>query len=110
MGAVLMPRREFVKRVATARACIGDVIDLGYLKGARAEVDPLLKEFPPKKQDMDASELSVTRCEHCGISASKDGPKLAKCARCKEDSYCGRECQLAHWKAGHKGVCVATGS
>ncbi|KAG2497651.1 hypothetical protein HYH03_004390 [Edaphochlamys debaryana] len=35
--------------------------------------------------------------------------KLQRCARCKGVSYCCRECQTAHWKAGHKAVCVAEG-
>jgi ankyrin repeat protein len=28
-----------------------------------------------------------------------------KCARCGVASYCGRECQVMHWKAGHSGEC-----
>jgi hypothetical protein len=32
-------------------------------------------------------------------------PAASKCARCKLVWYCGRGCQLAHWKAGHKSSC-----
>ena len=27
------------------------------------------------------------------------------CASCRVTSYCSRECQLAHWRAGHKAAC-----
>jgi hypothetical protein len=32
-------------------------------------------------------------------------PKLKQCSRCKAVAYCSRDCQLAHWKAGHKESC-----
>ncbi|GFR44815.1 hypothetical protein Agub_g6152 [Astrephomene gubernaculifera] len=31
--------------------------------------------------------------------------KLKKCGRCGAVGYCCRECQVAHWKAGHKEAC-----
>ena len=30
---------------------------------------------------------------------------LKRCTKCKWASYCGRECQLNHWKEGHKAEC-----
>ena len=41
-------------------------------------------------------------CSHCG----EDGAS-AKCTRCKLATYCGRDCQSAHWKT-HKLCCVET--
>mmetsp|Transcript_20970 Transcript_20970/g.31799 ORF Transcript_20970/g.31799 Transcript_20970/m.31799 type:complete len:295 (-) Transcript_20970:274-1158(-) len=38
-------------------------------------------------------------CAYCG---KENADKL--CSRCKV-KYCGRECQVAHWKAGHKKSC-----
>jgi hypothetical protein len=32
-------------------------------------------------------------------------PKLQRCTRCRAVSYCSKQCQVAHWKAGHKQVC-----
>jgi hypothetical protein len=32
-------------------------------------------------------------------------PKLKVCTRCRAVSYCSKDCQVAHWKAGHKQVC-----
>ena len=45
-------------------------------------------------------------CDHCSTQASKSNP-LMTCARCKSAFYCSRSCQAAHWKAGHKKICVA---
>jgi len=42
-------------------------------------------------------------CAQC--ARTKD--VTAQCAQCTEVSYCGRVCQLAHWKEGHNGRCSA---
>ena len=42
-------------------------------------------------------------CAACGNPEMKK--KLLQCAACARVLYCGRECQKAHWKAGHKGQC-----
>jgi hypothetical protein len=42
-------------------------------------------------------------CANCGELF----PKLKVCTQCRGVSYCSKECQLAHWKAGHKQVCKA---
>jgi hypothetical protein len=40
-------------------------------------------------------------CAQCGELF----PKLKQCSRCKAVAYCCRDCQVAHWKAGHKEAC-----
>jgi hypothetical protein len=40
-------------------------------------------------------------CAQCGELF----PKLKQCSRCKAVAYCSRDCQVAHWKAGHKEAC-----
>lgn len=42
-------------------------------------------------------------CNHCGASSVK----LSKCAGCREKQYCGKPCQVADWKAGHKRSCTS---
>jgi len=47
-------------------------------------------------------------CSNCGIGEKGGGAALKPCSRCKVALYCGRECQVQHWKAGgHKAVCKA---
>lgn len=40
-------------------------------------------------------------CGQCGLQFGK----LLKCSRCKNASYCSRECQSIHWRQGHKKIC-----
>ena len=48
-----------------------------------------------------AHPAKSSACAHCGINA----PSLKACSRCKITSYCSKECQVAHWKSGHKSDC-----
>jgi hypothetical protein len=51
---------------------------------ARADARPQLVEDP--------------KCALCGAAATK------RCSRCRAEWYCGRECQVKHWKQ-HKTLC-----
>jgi len=44
----------------------------------------------------------IVPCAHCG----KGNAPQKRCSRCLSVVYCGRECQVAHWKA-HKKACKA---
>jgi len=48
----------------------------------------------------------MEHCLQCGI-VPKTG--ALKCGRCKTAAYCSKECQLAHWKGGHRGQCGLIG-
>eukprot|EP00316_Scyphosphaera_apsteinii_P000934 CAMPEP_0119324990 /NCGR_PEP_ID=MMETSP1333-20130426/64651_1 /TAXON_ID=418940 /ORGANISM="Scyphosphaera apsteinii, Strain RCC1455" /LENGTH=534 /DNA_ID=CAMNT_0007332835 /DNA_START=8 /DNA_END=1612 /DNA_ORIENTATION=+ len=54
--------------------------------------------------EADVFDGLLDKCGACGAEAS-EGKKLALCQRCKCVRYCGRECQIAGWKAGHKDSC-----
>lgn len=43
-------------------------------------------------------------CEFCG-KAGEGEVKLLRCKACRAVMYCGKECQRAHWRAGHKEGC-----
>ncbi|RPD60006.1 hypothetical protein L226DRAFT_63524 [Lentinus tigrinus ALCF2SS1-7] len=45
----------------------------------------------------------VQRCDYCG---KDDEGKLQACSLCRSVHYCGRACQLADYKARHRGDCV----
>jgi hypothetical protein len=44
------------------------------------------------------------QCAHCRQEA---GPavELVQCSACRQVSYCGKQCQRAHWPAAHKAQC-----
>ena len=43
-------------------------------------------------------------CDNCG----RPERELKACGRCKLTRYCSKECQVAHWKTGHKRFCEPT--
>lgn len=47
---------------------------------------------------MDSLIKEIPHCANCGAEATK------RCSRCRQEWYCGRECQVAHWKK-HKSIC-----
>jgi hypothetical protein len=42
---------------------------------------------------------SPRMCAFCGY------PGKNRCAKCRNTFYCSKDCQLAHWKSGHKKRC-----
>ena len=43
-------------------------------------------------------------CANCGTK-SREQEQLKACARCRAFRYCSKQCQVQHWKAGHKVDC-----
>eukprot|EP00548_Thalassiothrix_antarctica_P009118 CAMPEP_0194157676 /NCGR_PEP_ID=MMETSP0152-20130528/72882_1 /TAXON_ID=1049557 /ORGANISM="Thalassiothrix antarctica, Strain L6-D1" /LENGTH=380 /DNA_ID=CAMNT_0038866255 /DNA_START=77 /DNA_END=1219 /DNA_ORIENTATION=+ len=43
----------------------------------------------------------MASCQWC----LKNDTKLFRCGSCKAQSYCSKECQIKHWKSGHKEEC-----
>ena len=77
---------------------------------------PLLREGEAKTAgslaDMAAARDALRQswvprvCAHCGAAEAE--PRLYKlCGRCHGPAYCGKEHQLAHWRAGHRKECAA---
>jgi len=48
----------------------------------------------------DSVQIATDACANCG----KREAKMKKCSKCKTVPYCGRECQIADWRA-HKARC-----
>uniref|UniRef100_A0A7S4FNL6 MYND-type domain-containing protein n=1 Tax=Eutreptiella gymnastica TaxID=73025 RepID=A0A7S4FNL6_9EUGL len=63
------------------------------------EAQKVLADFAPKK-------AAIRQCAHCHQDELETGGKYKQCARCRAVSYCSKECQRAHWKAGHKAECT----
>jgi len=73
---------------------------------AAAQGDEQAKVILREQFSEGAPVSSTSSCARCGVA----GPVLKACARCKAVVYCSRECQAAHWKAGHKGSCSKSSS
>ncbi len=58
------------------------------------------------KKDKGASAPEARECANCLTPEGQHGVTLKACTRCKATHYCGRACQTAHWRAGHKQFCV----
>jgi hypothetical protein len=55
----------------------------------------------------DAHLGPITRIQVCSGCDKQhvNNTKLQRCSRCKLAVYCGKECQLKHWRSGHKSIC-----
>ncbi|VUC21996.1 unnamed protein product [Clonostachys rosea] len=68
------------------------------LKAAKAKADALLASVA----DGDAPLPPSNQCAKCGKDSK--AARLMACGKCKTVKYCGRECQVAHFKE-HKALC-----
>ena len=72
--------------------------------------NPNRKRFVVDKRGNVHSFRMDNICAYCnaGYGNNKPFPTTGKglCGRCKQVQYCSRECQKAHWKAGHRIECV----
>ena len=73
---------------------------LPKLKSMSGDASASSPESPPEKP-----AASSPLCASCGAESGPGAAALKPCSRCKAVSYCGKECQRAHWKAGHKAAC-----
>lgn len=73
------------------------------LKLARQRAEDLLSAVESGSGNVKGSLSAPARCANCGKVPTQ--PML--CGRCKAVTYCGRTCQVAHYKE-HKAVCRAT--
>ena len=55
--------------------------------------------------DGDMARLNAEFKTHCFSCHKIDRKNLRMCAGCKVFHYCGKACQLKHWRAGHKREC-----
>ncbi|KAL4439771.1 hypothetical protein ABPG75_002772 [Micractinium tetrahymenae] len=45
---------------------------------------------------------AAPRCSFCGDVP----PHARRCGRCRVAVYCSKDCQLKHWRAGHRSECA----
>ena len=56
--------------------------------------------------DMQREDVGLAAADACaGPGCTKRGKGMKHCARCGRVKYCGKSCQVAHWRGGHKQDC-----
>mmetsp|Transcript_29182 Transcript_29182/g.64333 ORF Transcript_29182/g.64333 Transcript_29182/m.64333 type:complete len:186 (-) Transcript_29182:236-793(-) len=51
------------------------------------------------------ADAEVKSCGNCGATEMASAGTIKRCSGCEATWYCSRECQMAHWKKGHKYLC-----
>ena len=76
-------------------------------EGAKKNLPRAEEELRKQRQDPGSQPSSSLTCANCGVAEAVGGGALKPCSRCKAVVYCGKECQLQHWKkaGGHKAEC-----
>lgn len=93
----------------------GDVMSMRIelLRGLYPEVAQALEQgaghaqaAAPRGTAQSSHAPQITTCSAPGCNGNDMGAnRLMRCRGCSAVSYCGRECQKRHWKAGHKQEC-----
>mmetsp|Transcript_13945 Transcript_13945/g.40082 ORF Transcript_13945/g.40082 Transcript_13945/m.40082 type:complete len:475 (-) Transcript_13945:5-1429(-) len=52
-------------------------------------------------------EKARLSCFNCGASAIEKNTSFGRCTQCACAYYCGRSCQVQHWRNGHKTKCCS---
>ena len=87
-----------------------------FLKSARAGFEPAINGLQKLDQHQkrttpsfvrNVDVVAATTCAGCGKAQEDLEVKLKACSRCKLVFYCGRPCQLQHWKHSHKKICCS---
>jgi hypothetical protein len=104
---------------AGAQACLGvfyyhgngvaqsnDMSRKWWLEAALQGHEDAIKHLKIIDQQEGKTTPTLPCCAACGTHKTTRRP-LKNCTRCRTTQYCNRECQMNHWKAGHKRECKA---
>ncbi|KAJ7476029.1 hypothetical protein FB451DRAFT_1132747 [Mycena latifolia] len=86
-------RKGYVPKVDTDDLMAASNVGIAAIRAGLDEKRALTKE----------AKLSCDACKKQETSASP----LQSCSRCRSVRYCGRACQVAHYKATHKRACAS---
>lgn len=79
--------------------CSGGRDSYCFIK-ARVQASRYIKELEGKS----TFNQALQRCWHCNAMETEER-RFLRCAKCNVAFYCGKECQVAAWKSGHKAPC-----
>jgi hypothetical protein len=79
-------------------------------QGIRVEDQGSVAVFPCTESVLRAEVDMILKCivegsKSCCQCGKADAP-ISTCSKCKVMTYCGRDCQKAHWTSGHKKLCA----
>jgi hypothetical protein len=92
------------------RLVLPELIKSSMLKGPEWRLSVILPPNPPPHPAtyIKSKLRQDLSCSGCSISLTADPDLvLTACGGCGGVRYCSRECQNAHWKAGHRRLCKA---
>jgi len=102
---------------ATAQASLGnlhihgqgiaqsnDMARKWWLKAALQEYEGAIENLKVLDQHEGKTTPTLPCCAACGTPKTTRRP-LNICTGCRTVHYCNRECQMTHWREGHKRVC-----
>ena len=75
-----------------------------WLKAALQEDVDAIKNLKILDKQEGKTTPTLPCCAACGTPKTTKRP-LHACSQCHTTHYCNRDCQMTHWKAGHKRVC-----
>lgn len=99
---------SFCTRCKHTKYCSKQCQTIHWKKGGHKEECSLLEKnkeiLKENNRNSVLPEAKICFNPDCCKKEKKDS-KLLRCSRCKTARYCSRECQLAHFRGGHKKVC-----
>jgi hypothetical protein len=107
-GATIEPKymemlRTAYKKIKVAPKYSWPLSDTGFRGPMKEQFEIALEHY---KNDGTPYDFFAPRCKGPGCDKAndelKEGVKLQKCGKCKDISYCSRECQKAHWSKHKK--------
>jgi TPR repeat protein len=75
-----------------------------WLKAALQEDKNAIKNLRMLDEQEGKTTPTLPCCAACGTPKTTRRP-LKNCTRCRTVQYCNSECQMTHWKEGHKRKC-----
>jgi len=75
-----------------------------WLKAALQEHEESITNLKMVDEQEGKTTPTLSCCAACGTFRTTKRP-LNACSQCHTTHYCNRDCQMTHWKAGHKRHC-----